>query len=69
MGWDGKVHVKPSAMDAVYTDLSLWDVHRTDFPLLLLHDPKRMEDISNSVYLSIIYFINLSKKISFTNSF
>lgn len=40
-------------MDAVYTDLSLWDVHRTDFPLLLLHDPKRMEDISNSVFLNI----------------
>jgi hypothetical protein len=26
---DFNVHIKPSYMDHVYTDLSIWDVHRT----------------------------------------
>ena len=28
-GFDFKVHTKPDYMNFVYTDLSIWDVHRT----------------------------------------
>lgn len=29
---------KPYDMKGVYTDMSLWDVHRTQFPWLLFQD-------------------------------
>jgi catalase len=38
---DFNIHIKPDYMDHVYTDLSIWDVHRTQFPFILFHDPKR----------------------------
>lgn len=36
-------------MKAIYTDLSLWDVHRTQFPWILFHDLERFNDIAKSL--------------------
>jgi putative alpha-1,2-mannosidase len=38
-------------MSGVYTDMSLWDVHRTQFPWLLFHDPDRFVDVVKSIVL------------------
>lgn len=38
-------------MKHVYTDMSLWDVHRTQMPWILLHDPNRFADIAMSIVL------------------
>jgi putative alpha-1,2-mannosidase len=46
-----QVRVKPDYMDNIYTDMSIWDVMRTQFPLILFMDPKRMQDIVNSILL------------------
>ena len=48
---DGTILKKPSYMNAIYTDMSLWDVHRTQFPWILFQDPLRMQDIVNSIML------------------
>ncbi|CAF0869864.1 unnamed protein product [Didymodactylos carnosus] len=52
LGWDGQIKVKPDHMDHVYTDMSIWDVFRTQFPFILLHDSKRMNDIVSSIMLN-----------------
>lgn len=38
-------------MKNVYTDMSLWDVHRTQMPWILFHDAQRYNDISWSLVL------------------
>lgn len=38
-------------MKNVYTDMSLWDVHRSQFPWILFHDPARFKDIAMSLVL------------------
>lgn len=38
-------------MTHIYTDMSLWDVHRSQFPWLAFHDMKRFYDISSSLLL------------------
>lgn len=38
-------------MGGVYTDMSLWDVHRSQMPWLLFHDAKRFNDIAKSLIL------------------
>lgn len=38
-------------MQHVYTDMSLWDVHRSQMPWLLFHDPYRFKDIAMSLVL------------------
>lgn len=38
-------------MQHVYTDMSLWDVHRSQMPWLLFQDPYRFADISMSLVL------------------
>lgn len=48
---DGSVSIVPDDMENVYTDMSLWDVHRTQMPWLLLQDPKRFRDIAKSLVL------------------
>lgn len=38
-------------MEAIYTDMSIWDVHRTQMPWLLFHDLKRFNDIAKSLVM------------------
>lgn len=38
-------------MKHIYTDMSLWDVHRTQMPWILFHDPIRFSDIAMSIVL------------------
>ena len=38
-------------MDHVYTDLSIWDTHRTQYPWILFHDPKTQLDVVQSIML------------------
>lgn len=38
-------------MKNVYTDMSLWDVHRTQMPWILFHDVQRYNDIAWSLVL------------------
>eukprot|EP00656_Telonema_subtile_P004677 TRINITY_DN12126_c0_g1_i2.p1 TRINITY_DN12126_c0_g1~~TRINITY_DN12126_c0_g1_i2.p1 ORF type:complete len:480 (+),score=141.99 TRINITY_DN12126_c0_g1_i2:160-1599(+) len=40
-GMDGAAHVLPSGMDGYASDMSLWDVHRTQLPLLNLVLPEQ----------------------------
>jgi putative alpha-1,2-mannosidase len=42
---------KPKDITGVYTDMSLWDVHRTQFPWLLFQDEQRFNDIAKSILL------------------
>ncbi len=35
---NGSISKKPSDMKGVYTDMSLWDVHRSQFPWILFQD-------------------------------
>lgn len=38
-------------MKNVYTDMSLWDVHRTQMPWILFHDVQTYNDIAWSLVL------------------
>lgn len=38
-------------MSAYYTDMSIWDTHRSEFPWLTLTQPPVMADIMNSLLL------------------
>ena len=38
-------------MKHIYTDMSLWDVHRSQMPWLLFHDPHRFADVARSLVL------------------
>jgi predicted alpha-1,2-mannosidase len=40
-------------MDHVYTDLSIWDIFRTQIPFIILHDSKRANDIIHSIMLIV----------------
>ncbi|CAM4886496.1 unnamed protein product [Rotaria socialis] len=40
-------------MDHIFTDLSIWDIFRTQVPFLILHDAKRANDIAHSIMLIV----------------
>jgi len=48
---DGSVDTVPDDMKAVYTDMSIWDVHRTQMPWMLFHDLDRFNDVAKSLLL------------------
>ena len=48
---DQTVDKLPGNVQHFYTDLSLWDVHRTQMPWMLIHDPKRYADVARSLVL------------------
>jgi putative alpha-1,2-mannosidase len=48
---DFSVNTVPTDMKHVYTDMSLWDVHRTQMPWILFHDLDRFNDIAKSILL------------------
>eukprot|EP00026_Physarum_polycephalum_P007181 Phypoly_transcript_07238.p1 GENE.Phypoly_transcript_07238~~Phypoly_transcript_07238.p1 ORF type:complete len:536 (+),score=94.37 Phypoly_transcript_07238:231-1610(+) len=49
LGFDKNVHQVVSGQSNYYTDMSIWDVHRTQFPLLALLAPSRFGDIIQSL--------------------
>jgi predicted alpha-1,2-mannosidase len=49
LGFDNKIHTLTNDQDAWYSDMSIWDVHRTQMPLLSLLYPDRMRDITKSL--------------------
>ncbi|CAF3663915.1 unnamed protein product [Adineta steineri] len=53
LGYDGKVHTKPDYMQHVYTDLSIWDIHRTQIPFINFHDAQRGNDIIHSIMINV----------------
>ena len=50
LGFDDKVH-QVAAGHAIYGSFSGWDIYRSELPLLALIEPKRMEDMMQSVVL------------------
>ncbi|CAF3147808.1 unnamed protein product [Rotaria socialis] len=53
LGFDGQIHTKPDSMEHFYTDLSIWDVHRTQIPFIVFHDSQRANDIIRSIMLIV----------------
>lgn len=53
LGFDGQIHTKPDYMEHIYTDLSIWDVHRTQIPFILFHDSQRSRDIVHSIMINV----------------
>ncbi|MFP5229461.1 MAG: GH92 family glycosyl hydrolase [Acidobacteriota bacterium] len=50
LGFDGRVHtVSPTRH--IYTNFSGWDIYRSEIPLLAMIEPRRMEDMAQSVVL------------------
>ena len=50
LGFDGQVH-HVAAGHQIYDNYSGWDIYRSEIPLLALIDPRRMEDIAQSIVL------------------
>jgi predicted alpha-1,2-mannosidase len=50
LGFDNQIH-SVAATRHIYANYSGWDVYRSEFPLLAMIEPKRMEDMAQSVVL------------------
>lgn len=50
LGFDGKVHNVESGHH-IYASYSGWDIYRSEMPLLAMIQPKRMEDMAQSIVL------------------
>ncbi|HCT60432.1 MAG TPA: glycoside hydrolase family 92 protein [Acidobacterium sp.] len=50
LGFDGQIHHVASGHN-IYDNYSGWDIYRSEMPLVALIEPKRMEDIAQSVVL------------------
>jgi len=50
LGFDGKVHQLPQG-HLLYASFSGWDIYRSEMPLLALIEPRRMEDMAQSIVL------------------
>ena len=53
LGFDRQVHQLPDFMQHFYTDLSIWDIFRTQMPFLIFHDPQRANDVLHSILLMV----------------
>ncbi|CAF0764417.1 unnamed protein product [Adineta ricciae] len=53
LGFDGQIRTKPDYMQHIYTDLSIWDVFRTQIPFIIFHDVQRGRDIIYSIMLIV----------------
>ncbi|CAF1573665.1 unnamed protein product [Rotaria sordida] len=53
LGFDGQIHTKPDYMQHVYTDLSIWDIFRTQIPFIVFHDSQRANDIIHSIMINV----------------
>lgn len=50
-GFDKNVHVSPYWISHYYSDMSIWDTHRTEMPWLALLNPSRAGDMVSSLLL------------------
>ncbi len=50
LGFDGKIH-HVAKDHLIYCNYSGWDIYRSEIPLLALIEPKRMEDMAESIVL------------------
>lgn len=50
LGFDGQIHHVASG-HSIYANYSGWDVYRSEMPLLALIEPRRMEDMAQSIVL------------------
>ncbi|HTW45293.1 MAG TPA: GH92 family glycosyl hydrolase [Acidobacteriaceae bacterium] len=50
LGFDGKIH-HVARGHTVYCNYSGWDIYRSEMPLLALIEPRRMEDMAQSIVL------------------
>ncbi len=50
LGFDGQIHAVTQG-HAVYANYSGWDIYRSEIPLLAMIEPRRMEDMAQSVVL------------------
>ena len=50
IGFDGKIHTV-AAGHLIYANYSGWDIYRSELPLLAMIEPRRMEDMAQSVVL------------------
>jgi predicted alpha-1,2-mannosidase len=50
LGFDGKIHNLESGHH-IYASYSGWDIYRSEMPLLAMIQPKRMEDMAQSIVL------------------
>jgi len=50
LGFDNQIH-SVAAGQHLYANFSGWDVYRSEFPLLAMIEPKRMQDMAQSVVL------------------
>eukprot|EP01094_Clydonella_sp_ATCC50884_P025779 TRINITY_DN6901_c0_g1_i1.p1 TRINITY_DN6901_c0_g1~~TRINITY_DN6901_c0_g1_i1.p1 ORF type:complete len:874 (+),score=275.10 TRINITY_DN6901_c0_g1_i1:129-2750(+) len=51
LGFDSAVHKIPQDSSGYYSDMSIWDTHRTQFPWLAFAQPQIMQDIARSLVL------------------
>ena len=49
VGYDQQVHTLPSGHNAIYANISGWDIYRSEVPLLTLIEPQRCEDLAQSI--------------------
>ena len=49
LGVDGQVHSLEAGQDAMYSDMSIWDIHRTQASLLAWLQPQVFKDIMASM--------------------
>ena len=49
VGYDQQIHAVPSGHNAIYANISGWDIYRTEIPLLTLIEPQRCEDLAQSI--------------------
>ncbi|HTW46746.1 MAG TPA: GH92 family glycosyl hydrolase, partial [Acidobacteriaceae bacterium] len=50
LGFDGKIHQVKRGHD-IYASFSGWDIYRSELPLLAMIEPRRMEDMAQSIVL------------------
>jgi predicted alpha-1,2-mannosidase len=53
LGFDKQIHTLPEYMQHFYTDLSIWDIFRTQMPFIVFHDSQRANDIIHSIMLMV----------------
>src|ERR1700722_7178478 len=49
IGYDNQIHTLPSGHNAIYANISGWDIYRSEVPLLTLIEPQRCEDLAQSI--------------------
>ena len=52
LGFDGKIH-QAAQGHSIYANYSGWDIYRSEMPLLAMIEPRRMEDMAQSIVLMV----------------